>query len=905
MSPRAAANVLWGAARLGFRHPELLAAAVQTLGPQVQSLAASDPRALTTCLWALSSLRYRPAEQLLLAAAAPAATRLELFDDQALSNLLLAYARMGVPAPRLFSAASAELARRSHFVDLQSLASCTWALATAGHCDPPDMARIADVLTAGVGAGAGAGVGAGASAGAAAPAAWAALAERLLQCGGRRAQALSMLAWSYASMGVAHDQLTAALLGAAIAMEGQQQAAAAAGAAAPAEAAEAGVEKGSAGAAGGGSAGGEAERHQRAGCLLRGPELCQLAYSAAVLMPHLAASHPELLQALLSAIDRYLALPVTHDGDGAVSTQVGVSPSSALPPAMTPAEAAASGPGPGVGAAAVASCPLAPPAPPPGDLALLSWAVAVLDPASPTLHSLLTAAAAAHAARPPPGGRSLAEDVEGSRLEVAAAMGPKGSSDAGGVEGAFGDDSGDGGEAGDAGFAARDPWVGPGGFQQSAAVGSSSYHEYGLSQLYLANYVACLAAEAAARAGQEGQEAEAGAGAAHAQSVARLAAAAMRQAEAEAGRAAEALAAGDSSAYAARPGQRAGTRDGAGELLAGHERYTSAACGGGKGAGDWKGDGCEHLIAFGPLASSPALFCAARDAWYQVTTATCGSALHAAVASALRTAAAAGTGPAAAAGGAATTDGGGAGRGGGCSWLVGGVAEEALSPDRMLRVDLLVRYGNWLVLIQVDGPLHFAKELGAGAGPPSGSQPTVRAGTGGAGGKGPADGPAPLPGRLRRLGATVLRDRLLCDALGLQGAGGTRTDEIVDVAARGDGMPPRDGAANAAGYGCILGRVGGPEADPWVIESLQGQLQSYGCAHTGRRREDPAAAGAGAAVLEVGVCPGLGPGQQPVRGVAAVVVSAAQWYACGEDKWTDYLAPLLRSACGVAAAANG
>ncbi|GFR51851.1 hypothetical protein Agub_g14321, partial [Astrephomene gubernaculifera] len=163
-SARAASTALWGAVRLGYHDAAMVDAAVQLLKPQVHDLARTDPRAFSTCLWALAALQQHHQQQpqhqqlqgssakgvagLLAAAATPAASRIRCFDDQALSSLLWAYGKMGVAQRRLFAAAAEEVARRAPSMGLQSLSGCVWSFAALGLSAPHMLAAVGAALTA-------------------------------------------------------------------------------------------------------------------------------------------------------------------------------------------------------------------------------------------------------------------------------------------------------------------------------------------------------------------------------------------------------------------------------------------------------------------------------------------------------------------------------------------------------------------------------------------------------------------------------------------------------------------------------------------------------------------------------------------------------------------------------------
>ncbi|GLC52454.1 hypothetical protein PLESTB_000630900 [Pleodorina starrii] len=790
-TPRGVANMLWGACKLGHADERMLAAAVDLLSPLVRDLASTDPRALASCLWALAALKFPPAGPLLSAASRPAAARIRSFDDQSLSNLLWAYGTSGVAAPKLFAAAADEIARRADWMGLQFLSISLWAFATANHLQPHLMAAVAESLTGastataapaaaaavkgrgrgrgqrgggGGGDGGRGGVGGdGAGDRLAEAEAEAALAARLATCDGRRTQALGNLAWSYACLGARHDPLMAALAGRAAA-------------AAPA---------------------------------LNAQELSNVLYGAARLMPYMADTHPRVLDALLSEVDRRLAGTRANRHNRPNRQR------------ELPYESAAAN-----GQQLTAR-----------DLAMLSWSVAILSPASPTLRRLLDAAVAVAAV-----------------AVAATAAAPM------------------------AAAADDDPAAADGG-EPLYELQSQPYNLFGLVQLYGANYAACLAAAAsadvvtsadgAAAVGVAAAAAAAGDGdgdGGAVGAVVRAAAAAMRQAQ----RAAEAIGAPTDGGAAADAG---GKSDGG-------------------GGGDDDGGGAEEeMVRFGPLRSCPALFRACRDAWLLNTASTKPSDLQSAVAAALRD---------------RSSSGGG---GGG----VTAVVEEALSPDRMARVDLLVQYDGWLVMLEVDGPSHFAVELasyrsdvygnggggdgggsngrdadardvdggaelgqgggdvdmgrdgGRGGGVAAATAAVAAAVTAGQRGRGRKPARSPSRSGLRPLGDTLLRNRFLAASLGL--------------AANGGGGDPRVDSSILEGAGGVLSAAAGASAccsaetaDPWIIERLLEQLPS------------PEVGG--------GVASG-GAGRECVRGVVLASLTFAQWNAGSRDKWAGCLAPLL------------
>lgn len=307
------------------------------------------------------------------------------------------------------------------------------------------------------------------------------------------------------------------------------------------------------------------------------------------------------------------------------------------------------------------------------------------------------------------------------------------------------------------------------------------------------------------------------------------------------------------------------------------------------------------MVRFGPLAACPALFRACRDAWFLNTVSTEPSSLQEDVVAVLKDARQK-----------AAADGGGDGSGGSKGREEGDnsvaprrnskrvavvevLAEETLSPDRMMRVDLLVQYDGWLVLLEVDGPTHFAFELcnkqgwldrragdgvsgevgGAGDGHSndvsaasvvddrlSGRDGDVGAVMGVHGRK--KDSPARRQSELRPLGDTVFRNRLLAASLG------RIPGEELEGKENG-GLPARL-----------------READPWVVRALVEQLPS-------RFR--------GMFEAQAGLEQGGGSGGDGSGGglglhVAVATLTFAEWNAAGpREKWAGCLEPLLARVC--------
>ncbi|KAG2496801.1 hypothetical protein HYH03_005208 [Edaphochlamys debaryana] len=255
-SYRAASNMLWGAAKLGYADGPMLRVAVALFTPQAHAVASSDPRALSTAVWAVATLRRGRAEgaPLLKAAAAAFSPRLRNLDDQSLALTLWAYRNSGFKVKRLFGSAAEELRRRAPTMALRWLGQCAWALSSGGRAAPGALTAVADGLV-------------GPSGGTAAEAR---LAEAMAGCGGRKPQAVANLLWALASPGLYHGRLQGALLGVAVA-----------GANLPS---------------------------------FSGGELAVVAHSAARLEPCWGAAQPQQLQALLDELDRRLALPAEESG---------------------------------------------------------------------------------------------------------------------------------------------------------------------------------------------------------------------------------------------------------------------------------------------------------------------------------------------------------------------------------------------------------------------------------------------------------------------------------------------------------------------------------------------------------------------------------------------------------------
>ncbi|GIL52200.1 hypothetical protein Vafri_7906 [Volvox africanus] len=707
-STQGLANMLWGASRLGYVDERMLAAAVALLKPQVRTLASTDSRAFATCLWAFASLRYVGAEGLLSIASRPAAAHVGAFDDQSLANLLWAYGTSGVEAPKLFAASADELARRANRMPIEFLAICLWAFATANHLDSNMMAVVAHSLTGlssppsppsatgaiGLAAGKSAKHGRQAMNSGAVSAAstvpgpaglipkadWeAALAERLAACQGRRTQAIGNLAWAYAALGARHDPLVSALAGRAAAMA----------------------------------------------TALNAQELSNVLYSIARLVPYFGDTRPDVLEVLLQEVDRRVKLgQEQHDQAGTnrrnrrnqLPRQPESSSTKFLREQIDSAETgqvelpATSGlmshspfGAPGEGALSPAQRFN------PRDLAMLAWSLAILAPASFTLLRILKAAVAA-------------VDISSSDVISTAT------------------ETGDAADAGDT---------------ELDELQIQPYNLFGLVQLYGANYAACLAAatpdpsggntdkdlhepnsmvminmdvkdyygdgdysysKSCGDGGCSGGGGGGGGGGGDGggdKMLVRAAAAAMLQAQ----RAAEAIGRDQGRGINKCTGDSEGHNTGKAALAAGKEgdegRREAGRRGGGDGSMSVQSGGVREMVLFGPLGACPPLFRACRNAWFLNTASTKPSDLQSAVAALLRNHRWRGSGSG---GGEESSTPGSCGSGGAVASKTRGeilVAEEALTPDRMLRVDLLVQYNGRLVLLEVDGPSHFAVELNA------------------------------------------------------------------------------------------------------------------------------------------------------------------------------------------------
>ncbi|GIL83551.1 hypothetical protein Vretifemale_12339 [Volvox reticuliferus] len=457
---------------------------------------------------------------------------------------------------------------------------------------------------------------------------------------------------------------------------------------------------------------------------LNAQELSNVLYSIARLMPCITDTRPDVLEVLLQEIDRRVALGQgQHDQPGSTRrnrrNQLPHQPESSSTkclasqtdwavtaqveqPVMSGLMCHSPYGRPGVGGLSPAQLFN------PRDLAMLAWSLAILAPASPTLRRILTAAVAS--------------------VNISIADAPSTATDKGDAADAGGTELGE--------------------------LQTQPYNLFGLVQLYGANYAACLAAATTGASGgdvnSDKQEPKArvlemdvtegdgdgdcsysescgdggcnecgdgggGGGGGRSDAAAalvRAAAAAMLQAQ----RAAEAIGGAPASSINECNSNSDGpyTRkaaSAAGEEEDGRRRRGGGQGGRGKGGGDTSGQSgvWREMVRFGPLGACPPLFRACRDAWFLNTASTKPSDLQTAVAAVLRNRRLGGGG------GGGTIDSSASGScGGGVAGQTRGVvfvAEEVLTPDRMLRVDLLVQYDGWLVLLEVDGPSHFAVEL--------------------------------------------------------------------------------------------------------------------------------------------------------------------------------------------------
>ncbi|GLI64399.1 hypothetical protein VaNZ11_007665, partial [Volvox africanus] len=687
-STQGLANMLWGASRLGYADERMLSAAVALLKPQVRTLASTDSRAFATCLWAFASLHYVGAEGLLSAASRPAAADVGAFDDQSLANLLWAYGTSGVEAPKLFAASADELARRAIRMPIEFLAICLWAFATVNHLDPNMMAVVAHSLTGlsstpspavamGLAAGKRAKHGRHAMNNAVAQAVprpaglvptadWeAALAERLAACKGRRTQAVGNLAWAYAALGARHDPLVWALAGRAAAMA----------------------------------------------TALNAQELSNVLYSIARLVPYFRETRPDVLEVLLQEVDRRVELGQgQHDQAGTnrrsrrnqlpreqESTTKCLRKQTYSAETVLVEQPATSGLMPHSPVSTTSEGTLSPAQRfNPRDLAMLAWSLAILAPASPTLLRILKAAVAA---------------VDSSSTDPTST-------------------TTDTGDAADAGVTELDE------------LQTQPYNLFGLVQLYGANYAACLAMTTldaiggsadndlqdpkamvmikmdvkerygdrdysfSKGCGDGGCSDGGGGGGGGRTMLVRAAAAAMLQAQ----RAAEAIGGDQARGISKCTSNSEGHNTGKAASAA-RKEGEGGRRGGGEGSMSGQSRVLKEMVRFGPLGACPPLFRACRDAWFLNTASTKPSDLQSAVAALLRNHRWGGGGSD---GGIDSSTRGSCGGSGAVASQTRGVAlvaEEALTSDRMLRVDLLVQFNGWLVLLEVDGPSHFAVEL--------------------------------------------------------------------------------------------------------------------------------------------------------------------------------------------------